>query len=259
MFPLKVTGNSMRRGHRPYFPSVQTPSRQSSELFLQLERILGAQPPPDMDAALAEQRKTVGVLAAFSSFVSRSCPRPALKNAIRKFLLDHALRIEQLSDGVAHPTLTAATRSGRKFDTYDIWDARTYACAILECLMRGRKYSREQAAEIVASEQPILQRLMRGATQAKIIENNRKPGVKRAAQTELAHAILSWHSQFQQGTAPEIIQGAWSALRQMLDFPGKPDGMGRPRCLILTTCTTKIRDDHASERRKLSQPNKPLI
>ena len=86
----------------------------------------------------------------------------------------------------------------------------------------GRKYSREQAAEIVASEQPILQRLMRGATQAKIIENNRKPGVKRAAQTELAHAILSWHSQFQQGTAPEIIQGAWSALRQMLDFPASP-------------------------------------
>lgn len=175
-----------------------------------------------MDAALAVQRKTNRVLAAFSSFVSRSCPRPELKNAISKFLLEHAFCIEQLSDGVAHPTLTAATRSGRKFDTYDIWHARTYACAILECLMRGRKYSRKQAAEIVASEQPILQRLMRGATQAKIIENNRKPGVKRAAQTELAHAILSWHSQFQQGIAPEIIQGAWSVLRQMLDFPGSP-------------------------------------
>jgi ubiquinone/menaquinone biosynthesis C-methylase UbiE len=68
----------------------------------------------------------------------------------------------------------------------------------------------------------VLRSIAREGATLSLLEKNRKPGVKRAAQTELAHAILSWHSQFQQGIAPEIIQGAWSALRQMLDFPGSP-------------------------------------
>ena len=223
--PAQSDRKPQEKGAPPVIPVDPDAISAIGELFLQLERILTAQPPPDMDAALAEQRKTVRVLAAFSAFVSRSCPNLALKNAIGRFLLDHALRIDQLSNGVTHPTLTAATRPGRKFDTYDIWNARKFVCLILECLIRGRKYSREQAAEIVASELPILQRLMRDATEAKITEN-RKPGAKRAAQAELEHAILSWHSQFQQGTAPEITQGTWSAIRQLLDFPASPTVWG---------------------------------
>ena len=121
-----------KEGAPPVFSVGPETISALDELFLDLERILAAHPPPDLDAALAVQRRTNRVLAAFASFVSWSCSHPVLKAAISKFMLDHALRIEQLSDGVAHPTLTAATRSGRKFVTYDIWHARTYACAILE-------------------------------------------------------------------------------------------------------------------------------
>jgi hypothetical protein len=76
-----------------------------SELFLKLQRLLAARPSPDMDSVLAEQRRTIRVLRAFSDFVSQSCCNPALKNAIGGYLLDNALRIDQLCDGVRHPEL----------------------------------------------------------------------------------------------------------------------------------------------------------
>jgi hypothetical protein len=189
-----------------------------SELFLKLQRTLADRPPPDMDPVLAEQHRTIQVLRALSDFVSRSCRNPALKNAIGRFLLDHALRIDHLSDGVRHLVLTEVTRPGRKPDTYDVWHARLYACAFLECLIQGRKCRREQAAKIVASELPILQRIMRDATEARITEN-RKPGKKRAAQAELEHAILSWPLQFQQGEVPKILHGAWGKILQSPTLP----------------------------------------
>ena len=190
----------------------------TSELFLNLERILTARPPPDMDKVLAEQRRSIRVLVAFSDFVLQSCCDPALKSDISGYLHNYVMRIDQLSDGVTHPTLTAATRSGRKFDAHEIWVARKYACAFLECLIQGRKYSRNRAAEIVASELPILQKIMRDATEAWIAENS-KPGKMRAAQAELEHAILSWHSQFQQGKVPKFMQGAWEGILQYPTLP----------------------------------------
>jgi hypothetical protein len=84
-----------------------------SELFLKLQRTLADRPPPDMDPVLAEQHRTIQVLRTLSDFVSRSCCNPALKNAIGRFLLDHALRIDHLSDGVRHLVLTEVTRPGR--------------------------------------------------------------------------------------------------------------------------------------------------
>jgi len=188
-----------------------------SELFLNLERILTARPPPDMDKVLAEQRRSIRVWEAFYNFVSRSCCDSALKSDIGGFLHNHILLIDQLSDGVKHPILTAATRSGRKSDTHEIWRARRYTCALLECLIQGRKYSREKAAKIVASELPILQRIMRDATEAWVAENS-KPRKKRAAQVELEHAILSWHSQFQQGKVPKM-HGAWEEILQYPTLP----------------------------------------
>jgi hypothetical protein len=177
------------------------------ELFLRLEQILTAERPADMDAVKAERNRTIRLLRAVNIFVARSWLDPMnTKACARLFILATAL--EQLNDGVTHPMVNAETRRGPKSDRHDIWNARKYVCAALECFIRSRKHTRSAAAKFVASKHPILKRLLRHANEAT---------VSRATAPKLSDAILSWQRQFQQGEAIETVQSAWPDMLQLLD------------------------------------------
>jgi hypothetical protein len=120
------------------------------ELFLSLERILTAECPAGIDAGKAERTRSVKLLRAFNVFVERCWLDPrAIKARARLFNL--ATAIEQLNDGVTHPMLMKETRLGPKNDRHDVWNARKYVCAALECYVRGRKLlaQRRQTSSLV--------------------------------------------------------------------------------------------------------------
>jgi hypothetical protein len=117
---------------------------------LSLERILTAECPAGIDAGKAERTRSVKLLRAFNVFVERCWLDPrAIKARARLFNL--ATAIEQLNDGVTHPMLMKETRLGPKNDRHDVWNARKYVCAALECYVRGRKLlaQRRQTSSLV--------------------------------------------------------------------------------------------------------------
>jgi hypothetical protein len=177
------------------------------ELFLSLERILTAECPAGIDAGKAERTRAVKLLRAFNVFVERSWLDPrAVKARARLFGL--ATAIEQLNDGVTHPMLMKETRLGPKNDRHDIWNARKFVCAALECYVRSRKFTRAAAADFIASKHQILKRLIRHAT---------TDTPSRASRKRLSGAILSWHQQFKQGEAIETVQSTWPNMLKILD------------------------------------------
>jgi hypothetical protein len=203
------------------------------EMFLRIEQVLGAIPPPDMDKARAERHRSIRVLLAVRDFIRQSWGEPASKDA-QTHLFHLATRLEQLNDGVAHPMLRPEPRNSRRPDRFDIWEARECVCAAVECHMRSRKHTREAAARFIARQRPILKRLIRDACEHDAM---------RATKEKLADAIVSWHRQFQQGEANKVAQDMWSGTLQLLDGCGAttPENWAEMAQVFL-----KMALDHAS-------------
>jgi hypothetical protein len=68
--------------------------------------------------------------------------------------------------------------------------------------------TRTAAADFIASKHQILKRLIWHAT---------TDTPSRASRKKLSGAILSWHQQFKQGEAIEIVQSTWPNMLKMLD------------------------------------------
>jgi hypothetical protein len=78
-----------------------------------------------------------------------------------------------------------------------------WACAAIECHMRSGKHKRKGAAELIATQQPVLLRLMREG--------------RKVTRKELTNSLVSWHREFQQGNTNEIVQPLWQWFLDSLE------------------------------------------
>jgi hypothetical protein len=193
----------------PLFPAA-IPA--TGTLFRSIDEILKAHRPEDVDEALAERRRIIGLLTVFAEFILRSWNDPM------RFEADHLLRessaiFDQLGEGVPHPILTAAVRKGPPHIRIDVEGARECVCAALECLTRLTGKTREEIAKEIAGKYRSLKRLMRGVTRTSARGKSRE---------QLKRAILSWHDRIQQGKAHEFMVRSWANVLNELAQPGAP-------------------------------------
>jgi hypothetical protein len=177
------------------------------ELFLELERIIQAE--ADTDPATAERCRARDLIYAFSKFIGRSSWNSPARNEARRFLHLFAARLERLNEGERDPVFITKGKPGRRKEADEIWTARIYVCAALECYMRKGKLSRAAAARSIAVKKPILKRLMWNATEATASKSTPK---------QLEAAILAWHDRLQQGEASAEI---WPIVLNTLDHGGQ--------------------------------------
>jgi hypothetical protein len=182
-------------------------------LFLELERILGAEPPVTMEPIKAERKRMVAFIEALSAFV-RHAGRNGTVSRFRPALYLHHLaeHIDRLNDGAQHPLLTATARPGRRSEAPDVWAARQYVCASLECSLRERKLSAEAIAKNIATKNPIFKRLIWNTSEAMI---DRLPTAK------LKDRILYWHRELQRGENAEQAD-MWRMILEELDASPLP-------------------------------------
>jgi hypothetical protein len=166
----------------------------AAELFLELERVVGAKIPAERaaDTVKLERQRLLLVLKAFSEFIGRASP--VERRTVRSYLFNVAAALDQLNDGTVHPVFQPKTRRGPKDDRVDIWHGRMRVCLALHCYEHdGRSKSRNELAAWIAQKNPTFKQLMRSGT----------------GKTGLAGAIVSWHRAFQQGKANTLTQEIW--------------------------------------------------
>ena len=184
-------------------------------LFRNLREIVNAKPKPEMNEALAEQRRCSRLLRAIDAFIKETWREPVTDaKAVRHYLFEVASRFDMLNDGTGHWMFVPLAKRGGRLDPVEVWEGRQWACAAIECHIRSDKYKRKRtaAAELVA-QRPELKRLMRGVSE----ENLRK-----TSKEQLASSLLSWHRQFQQGRANMVVQDQWRDLMRLLEVGGTP-------------------------------------
>src|SRR4030081_3328409 len=86
--------------------------RAAYEFLLNLKQILAADRPPEIGEALAEQRRTIQLLRALSIFIGQTWiePGPEVWRS-QIYLFDLAAGIDQLQEGVTHPTFMPTKRT----------------------------------------------------------------------------------------------------------------------------------------------------
>ena len=113
-----------------------------------------------------------------------------------------------LNDVTVHLMFVPLAKRGGQLDPVEVWEGRMWACAAIECHMRSGKHKRKGAAELIATQQPVLQRLMRRASEG-----------RKVTRKELTNSLVSWHREFQQGNTNEIVQPQWQWFMDSLEVP----------------------------------------
>jgi hypothetical protein len=184
------------------------------EFLLNLRQILAADRPPEINEALAEQRRIIQLLKALSIFIDQAWIEPKAEVwRSTRYLFDLAAGIDQLQEGVAHPIFMTTKRTGAPLDRQDVWHARKWVCLALECFAYNGQSAADGAKDI-AGRHPILKRLIRHANEDTVMRN--------VSKTSLANAIISWHRQFQQGLANAMAQDSWfSTFLPMIELANR--------------------------------------
>ena len=184
------------------------------ELFRNLRKTVNDKPKPEMNAALAEQRRCIHLLRAIGAFIKETWREPVTDAlGVRRYLMNLATRIEQLNDGAVHPMFVPVARRGGQPDQVEVWEGRMWASAAIECHMRrSGEHKRKGAAELIATQQPVLKRLMRHASEG-----------RKVTRKELTNSLVSWHREFQQGNTNEIVQPHWQWFLDSLELPATPE------------------------------------
>src|SRR5262249_12257521 len=118
-----------------------------------------------MDKARGERERLIGILAHLTRLISKVSASARLRNDVNSFLLNQIHHLRQLDEGIQAPAFKAAIKVGPPPDRYEIWNARRYVVAALECYLLA-KPNPEPDDEIknIVQKNPCLKRLIRGAT-----------------------------------------------------------------------------------------------
>src|SRR2546430_3625420 len=123
------------------------------------------QPPNKADPVRGERERLIGILAFLTKFISRVSTSPRLRKTVNSFLRDQIHHLRQLNKGIQSPVYKAKIRAGSPADLYEIWNARRYVVAALECsLLVQPDVKLDDEIRKVAQKNPCLKRLIRNAT-----------------------------------------------------------------------------------------------
>jgi hypothetical protein len=180
-----------------------TPSAPLQEFLTRLQQTMD-QPLNTANPALGERERLIAILVFLTRFVSRVSIR--VRKTVNPFLMDQVHHLRQLDKGIQAPVYKAKSRAGSPADRYEIWNARKYVVAALECYLLAKPNAKpDDEIRKIAQKNPCLKRLMRNATTETRFRN-----------VQLESAIKRWRKSFKEGTTPEDIQDSWNRDNQSL-------------------------------------------
>ena len=180
-----------------------TPSTPLQEFLARLQQTMD-RPPNRADPALGEREKLIAILVFLTRFISGVSMR--VRKTVNPFLMDQVHHLRQLDKGIQSPVFKAKSRPGSPADRYEIWNARKYVVAALECYLLAEPNAKpDDEIRKIAQKNPYLKRLIRNATTETRFRN-----------VQLESAIKRWRKSFKEGTAPKDIQGSWNRDNQSL-------------------------------------------
>ena len=95
-------------------------------------------PPNEADPVRWERERLIGVLTWLTRFISRVSTSARLRKTVNSFLIDQIHHLRQLDRGIQSPVYKADVRTGSPADRYEIWNARRYVVAALECYLLAK-------------------------------------------------------------------------------------------------------------------------
>src|SRR5262249_50695857 len=111
--------------------------------------------------------------------------------------IHHRLQLNKRSQSALYK---AKIRAGSPADRYEIWNARRYVVAALECYLLAKPNVKpDDEIRKIAQNNRCLKRLIRNATTE-----------TRSSNVQLQGAIKRWRKSFNEGTAPDDIQESWN-------------------------------------------------
>src|SRR5262249_34943630 len=132
--------------------------------------------------------------------ISRASTSARLRKTVNSFLIDQIYHLRQLDKGVQSPVYKAKSRAGSPGDRYEIWDARKYVVAAVECYLLAKPNVKpDDVIRNVAQKNRCLKRLIRNATSKTQFRN-----------AQLESAIRRWRKSFKEGKAPADVQESWN-------------------------------------------------
>jgi hypothetical protein len=203
------------------------PTTPLQEFLAKLQQTMD-QPPNKADPVRGERERLIGILAFLTKFISRVSTSPRLRKTVNSFLRDQIHHLRQLNKGIQSPVYKAKIRAGSPADRYEIWNARRYVVAALECYLLAKPNVKlDDEIRKVAQKNPCLKRLLRNATTETRFSN-----------VQLQSAIKRWRKSFNEGTAPDDIQESWNRdNRDMSKKERSPSGwMAAANNLLKDAC-----------------------
>jgi hypothetical protein len=157
-------------------------------------------PPDKVDPIRGERETLIGILALLTRFISRVSTSRRLRNTVNRFLVNQIRHLRQLNEGIQSPLYKATIRVGSPPDRYEIWNARRYVVAALECYLLAKPNAKPDDEIRKIAQNLCLKRLIRNATD---------DAETRFRNVQLQSAIKRWRKSFNEGTAPDDVQGSW--------------------------------------------------
>jgi hypothetical protein len=175
------------------------PTAPLQEFLARLQQTMD-QPPNKADPVRGERERLIGILAFLTRFISRVSTSGRLRETVNSFLTDQIRHLRQLDKGIQSPLYKAKIRAGSPADRYEIWNARRYVVAALECYLVAKPNAKpDDEIRKIAQNNPCLKRLIRNAT-----------AETRSRNVQLQSAIKRWRKSFKEGTAPDDVQESWN-------------------------------------------------
>jgi hypothetical protein len=205
-----------------------SPTTPLQEFLARLQQTMD-QPPNKADPVRGERERLIRILAFLTRFVSRVSTSVRLRKTVNSFLLDQIHHLRQLNKGIQSPLYKAKIQAGSPPDRYEIWNARRYVVAALECYLLAKPNVKpDDAIRSIAQQNPSLKRLIRNAT---------VDAETRFRNVQLGSAIKRWRKSFKEGTAPHDVQEDWNRHKPMFEEQHLPERwMARGKSLLKNAC-----------------------
>jgi hypothetical protein len=176
-----------------------SPTTPLQEFLARLQQTID-QPPNEADPIQGDREKLIGILAFLTRLVSQASTSARLRKTVNSFLMDQIRHLGQLNKGIQAPLYKAKTQAGSPADRYEIWNARKYVVAALECHLLAKPDAKpDDVIRKIAQGNPCLKRLIRNATAETRFRN-----------VQLESAIKRWRKSFKEGNAPDEVQESWN-------------------------------------------------
>jgi hypothetical protein len=200
--------------------------RPLAEFLARLQKIMD-KPPDKADPDQGERERLIGILVVLTRFISRVST--SARKAVNPFSMNQIHHLRQISNGIQPPVYKAKIGAGSPTDRYEIWNARRYVVAALECYLLAKpNVDPEDEITNIVQKNPCLKRLIRNA---------RDDAETRIRNVQLKSAIKRWRKSFKEGGAPDDIQENWNQHTPMFEERHSPEcWTARGKSLLRNAC-----------------------